>query len=57
MDPYTGYKELEFYNTKSDFVEAMCKKYSTGKNNGKPISYIWHNNAPENKVLIKINDS
>ena len=28
MDQYTGYKESEFYSTKSDFVEPMCKKFS-----------------------------
>ena len=36
VDQYTGYKELEFYCTKSDFVEPMCKKFSECKNNGKP---------------------
>ena len=49
-----GYKELEFYCTKSDFVEPMCKKFSEWKNNGKPVTYIRHDNALENKVLIKI---
>ena len=28
------------------------------KNNGKPVTYIRHDNAPENKVLMKTaNDS
>ena len=48
-----GYKELEFYGTKSDIVEPMCKKFSEWKNNGKLVTYIRHN-ALENKVLIKI---
>ena len=29
---------LEFYSTKSDFVELMFKKFSKWKNNGKPVS-------------------
>ena len=53
-----GYKELEFYCTKSDFVEPMCNKFSKWKNNGKLMTYVRHNNAWENKVLRKIaNDS
>ena len=51
---YMGYNESEFYSTKSDFMELMCKKFSECENNGKPVSFIQHNNAPENKVLIKI---
>ena len=54
MDQYTGYNESEFNSTKSDFMELMCKKFSKWKNNGKLVSYISHDNAPENKVLFKI---
>ena len=54
VDQYTAYKESQFYSTKSDFVEPMCKKFSKWKNNRKPISYNRLNNAPENKVLMKI---
>ena len=54
VDQYTGHKELEFYCTKSDFVEPKCKNFSKWKNNEKPVTYIRHDNAPENKVLIKI---
>ena len=58
VDQYTGYKELEFYSTKSDFVEPICQKFSKWKNNGKLISYIRHNNALKNKILTTIaNDS
>ena len=35
-------------------MEPTCKKFNEWKNNGKPVSYIRHNNAPENKLLIKI---
>ena len=31
VDQYTGNKESEFYSTKSDFVEWMCKKFSDWK--------------------------
>ena len=45
-------------STKSDIVEPTCKKFSTWKNCGKPVLYIRHDNALENKVLIKsANDS
>ena len=43
VDQYTGYKESEFYCTKSAFVELMCKKFSKWKNNGKPVTYMRHN--------------
>ena len=34
------------------------QKIHEWKNNGKLVTYIRHNNAPENKVLVKIaNDS
>ena len=29
VDQYIGYKESEFYTTKSNFVEWMCKKART----------------------------
>ena len=54
VDQYNGYEELEFYSTKCDFVEPMCKKFSKWKSNGKLVAYIRHNNAPENKVWTKI---
>ena len=54
VDQYTGYKEFAFYSTKSDFVKLAYKKISQSKNDGKPVSYIGHNNTLENKVLIKI---
>ena len=55
---YTGYKELEFYSTKSDFVEPMCKKFCKSNNNEKLVMYIKHKFTLENYVLIKvINDS
>ena len=54
VDQYTGYKELEFYSTKSDFVETTYKKISEWKNNRKLVTYIKHDNAPKNKILIKI---
>ena len=54
MDQYTGYKESEFYCNKSDFVKPTCKKFSNWKNNGKLVTYIRHDSAPENKVLMKI---
>ena len=58
VDQYTGYMESKFYSAKSDFVKPMCKKFSRWQNNGKLVSHIRHNNALENKVLIKIpNDS
>ena len=58
MDQCTEYKKSEFYCTKSGFVEPTCKKFSKWKNKEKLVKYIKHNNAPENKVLIKIaNDS
>ena len=38
----------------SDFVEQMCKKFSEWKNNGKLVMFIRHNDAPKNKVFIKI---
>ena len=31
VDQYTGHRESEFYSTKSDFVEPMCKKFMSGK--------------------------
>ena len=31
VDQYMRYKELEFYNTKSDFVEPTCKKFNEWK--------------------------
>ena len=40
VDKYIGYKESEFYSTKSDFVKSMCKKFCEWKNNGKPVTYI-----------------
>ena len=52
VDQYTGYKESEFYGTKSDFMESTCNKFNEWKNNGKPVTNII--NAWENKVLIKI---
>ena len=54
MDQYTGYKELELFSTKNDFMELTSKKFSKWKNNGNPIIYIRHDNAPKNNVLIKI---
>ena len=54
VDQYTGYKELEFYSTKSDFMELTCKKISKWKNNGKLVLYIRHDNAPENNILMKL---
>ena len=58
MNQYTGYKKLEFYCNKSDFVEPMCKKLREWKNNEKLVMYIRHNKALENKFLMKIgNDS
>ena len=54
VDQYIWYKESEFNSTQSDFVEPACKKFSKWKNNGKPVTYIRHNNAPENKVFIQI---
>ena len=56
VDQYTGYKESELYGTKSDFVEPTCKKFSKWNNSGKQVTYIRYDNAPENKVLIKIAD-
>ena len=35
-------------------MEPICKKFGEWKNNGKLVSYIQHDNALENKVLIKI---
>ena len=35
-------------------MEPMCKKCSKWKNNGKLVSHIRHDDALENKVLIKI---
>ena len=32
----------------------MCKEFSKWKSNKKLVAYIWHVNAPANKVLIKI---
>ena len=37
VDQYAGYKDLEFYSTKKDFMESMCKKLSNWKNNGNGI--------------------
>ena len=54
MDQYTGYKELEFDSTNSDFMEWTCKKINEWKNSGKPVSYIRHDYALENKVMMKI---
>ena len=54
MDQDTGYKESQFHCINSDFVEPTCKRFSKWKNNGKPVTYIKHNNASENEVLIKI---
>ena len=38
-------------------MEPMCKKFSEWKNNGKQVMYIRYDNAPENKVLIKITNN
>ena len=54
VDQYTGYKELEFYITKSDLVEPTCKKFSEWKNNVKQVMCIRHDNALKSEVLIKI---
>ena len=56
VDQYTRYKKLEFYSTKSDFVESTCMKFSKWKNYGKPVMYFRHDNAWENKVLMIIAD-
>ena len=45
VESYTGYKDLEFYCTKSDFVEQLCKKFGEYKNNRKLVTYIRHDNA------------
>ena len=54
VDQHTGYKDLEFYSTKSDFVVLMCNKISNWKNNGKLVWYMMHDNAMGHKILIKI---
>ena len=54
VDQYTEYKELEFYCTRSDFAEPMCKKFSKWKNNGKRVTETKQDNAWENKVVIKL---
>ena len=54
VNQYTVYKELEFNSTKGVFMELTYKKFSKWKNNGKLVSYIRHDNAPENKIFIKI---
>ena len=52
------FMELEFYCTNSDFVKPTYKKFSKWKNNGKPVMYNKHDNAPVHYVLIKVaNDS
>ena len=57
-DQYMGYKELEYYCIKSDFVEPTCKKFNKWRYYGKLVTYISNNNALEKKVFIKItNDS
>ena len=38
VDHYMGYKESEFYYTKSEFAEPMCKKFWEWKNNGKMVT-------------------
>ena len=57
VDQHTGYNKPEFYSAKSNLVELTCKKFSKWRNNGKPVSYIRHNNALENKGLIKISNA
>ena len=49
VDQYTGYNELEFYGTKSEFMEQTCKKFNEWKNNGKPVMYIIHDNVLEKR--------
>lgn len=53
VDERTGYKELEFYDTKNKFIEPTFRKMHGWQSSGKLLSYIRQDNAGENKVLVQ----
>ena len=57
MDEQTEMKWSNFYAAKNDMVEPTCIKLHHWKERGKPVKYIWLDNAGENIKLKKLSES
>ena len=52
-DEKTNLKFSDFHQTKNGMVEPTCEQLNKWKQAGRPVKFIWLDNAGENKLLLE----